>query len=301
MHGGIASAGQVVGDQDTIQRGGVMDLFGNWHRKLQFSAVNTMMGIGFLTLAALAVSATAGPTQTADGAPHFEVASVKVSVAGPDGKGGNESIVAHPGSLTMRRVRLRACIRWAYDLKEYQVAGLNWMGSPGWLGSDVARYEIEAKAAAGTTVAELRLMLRALLAERFAVRVHRETREVPAYLLTVYKQGPDLKASEDSSGESTPGVRGGVLSLTKTSMAEFAEWLSGPMGAPVVDATKLQGRFDLSINEAPYLPASGATREDSQYAFVKAIQEQLGLKLEKRSTPIEMLIVDSADKTPTGN
>jgi uncharacterized protein (TIGR03435 family) len=57
----------------------------------------------------------------------------------------------------------------------------------------------------------------------------------------------------------------------------------------------------LSINEAPYLPASGATREDSQYAFVKAIQEQLGLKLEKRSTPIEMLIVDSAEKTPTGN
>jgi uncharacterized protein (TIGR03435 family) len=278
-----------------------MDLFGNWHRKLQFNAVNTKMGIGFLTLAALAVSATAAPTQAGDGVPRFEVASVKTTVARTDGMGGNESIVAHPGSLTMRRVRLRACIRWAYDLKEYQVAGLNWMGSPGWLGGDVARYEIEAKAAAGTTVAELRLMLRTLLAERFAVRVHRETREVPAYLLTVYKQGPDLKASEDSTGEGTPGVRGGVLSLTKTSMAEFAEWLSGPMGAPVVDATKLQGRFDLSINEAPYLPASGATREDSQYAFVKAIQEQLGLKLEKRSTPIEMLIVDSAEKTPTGN
>jgi uncharacterized protein (TIGR03435 family) len=240
-------------------------------------------------------------SQTADKGPRFEVASVKASATGQIGAVGPESIVARPGSLAMKRVRLRACIKWAYDLKEYQISGPNWMGSPGWLGSDVARYDIQAKAAEGTPVPELKLMLQTLLAERFSLLVHSEKREVSAYSLTVQKQGPDLHQVGDVDGESTPVEKNGVLVLRKITIPEFAEFIAGPIGAPVVDATNLKGRFDLSINEAPYMPATGATREDSQYAFVKAIQEQLGLKLERRPHMIEFLVVDHAEKAPTEN
>jgi uncharacterized protein (TIGR03435 family) len=246
---------------------------------------------GFLTIGA-------GWARTA---PHFEVASVKAIPSGaPGAQGGGESIVAHPGSLTMKRVRLRACLKWAYDLKEYQIAGPAWMGNPGWLGADVARYEIDARAAEGTPVAEMRVMLQTLLAERFQLVLHRETKELPAYRLTVVKQGPDLRAAADAQGERAVSMEAGALVMRRTSMSEFAEFLAGPVGAPVVDATNLSGRFDLSINDAPFMPAGG-TREDSQYAMVKAIQEQLGLKLEKHPAAIEMLVVDRAEKAPGGN
>jgi uncharacterized protein (TIGR03435 family) len=242
-------------------------------------------------------------TSLAQTAPRFEVASVKTAPSAAPGSqgGGGESIVAHPGSLTMKRVRLRACLKWAFDLKEYQIAGPGWMGSPGWLGADVARYEIVARAAEGTPVSEMRVMLQTLLAERFKLVAHRETKEVPAFRLTLVKMGSEMHKVADAEGESAMSVEAGVFVMRKTSMTEFANFISGPMGAPVVDATNLPGRFDLSINEAPFMPASGATREDSQYAFVKAIEQQLGLKLEKRPAPIEMLIVDRAEKVPVEN
>lgn len=117
------------------------------------------------------------------GAQSFDVASVKPTADIRTGYG-HEHVVARPGSLAMSNVRLRAMIKWAYDVKDYQISGPSWLHSPGWLGADVARYEVQAKAPADTQVATLRLMLQKLLAERFKLVLHRETREVPAYALT---------------------------------------------------------------------------------------------------------------------
>jgi len=119
-------------------------------------------------------------------AQSFDVASVKLTTSIRPGYG-NEHIVARPGNLTMSNVRLRAMIKWAYDVKDYQISGPSWLGLPGWLGGDLARYEVLAKAPAETPVATLRLMLQKLLADRFKLALHRETREVPAYALTVTK------------------------------------------------------------------------------------------------------------------
>lgn len=229
---------------------------------------------------------------------EFEVASVKASEPGPASQGlGGESIMPHPGSLTMRNVRLRSCVKWAYDVKEYQIAGPAWLGSPGWLGSEIDRYDIAAKAAPDTPIPELRLMLQSLLAERFKLTLHRETKDLPSYALTFVKQAPGLHPATDPNGERKTSGKGPALSLTSTSMAEFAELLAGPLGMPVVDATNLQGKFDFELSGK----MMGVTKEDQQYEFLNTIQEQLGLKLERRKAPIEMLIIDHIEKTPTAN
>jgi uncharacterized protein (TIGR03435 family) len=233
--------------------------------------------------------------------PKFEVASVKPTPPPAPGQPmGPESIVSHPGSLAMRNVRLRSCIKWAYNLKEYQLSGPNWLGSPGWLGSDVGRYDIVAKAAEGTAVPELRVMLQALLADRFKLAVHREPRDVPAYALLVVKSGPALHTSEVPTGESRIIPQGPVLAFQNTTIAEFAEWVSGPLGMPVLDMTNLSGRFDFKIDASPYASPASA-KEDQEYAFVKAIQDQLGLKLDRRKSQVETLVIDHVEKTPTDN
>jgi uncharacterized protein (TIGR03435 family) len=90
---------------------------------------------------------------TALAQPAFDVASVKELADFIPGTI-SEKIVANPGSIAMHSVRLRACIKWAYDVNDYQISGPSWMGAPGWGGRDLARYEVQAKAPEGTPVAQ---------------------------------------------------------------------------------------------------------------------------------------------------
>ena len=245
-----------------------------------------------LTLVAL----TALSVQIALSQARFEVSSVKAVEHAAGQPYGSENISAHPGSLTMRNVRLRACIKWAYGVREYQIAGPASLGSPGWMAVD--RYDVIAKAPGETPVAELRVMLQTLLVERFKLAVHREEREVPSYALVLVKAGPNLHASDSSDAGVGMNAKGSALSIRKISMPEFAEFLSGPMGVPVMDETKLEGRFDLNLDTAPYAPA---TRDDEEAAMITAIREQLGLRLERRKSPIQMLVVDRVAAAPTEN
>ena len=222
-------------------------------------------------------------------AQSFDVASVKLTTSIRPGYG-NEHIVARPGNLTMSNVRLRAMIKWAYDVKDYQISGPSWLGLPGWLGGDLARYEVLAKAPAETPVATLRLMLQKLLADRFKLALHRETREVPAYALTVTKL--KVHKSDDAAGESGVAPAAGGFDLQNTTMEQLADLLSGPLKTPVVDRTGVEGRFDFPIR---------LEKGDPDEAFVSALREQFGLKLEKTKTQLAMLIVDSAEKQPTEN
>jgi uncharacterized protein (TIGR03435 family) len=253
------------------------------------------MRTGMLYVGVMAAVVTA---QVPESQPRFEVASVKLLATVAGGQlVGAENIVAHPGSLSMRNVRLRSCIKWAYNLKEYQLDGPSWLGAPGWLGSDVGRYDIVAKAAENTPVPELRQMLQALLVDRFKLAVHRETREVHSYALVVVRSGPELHPSAAPNGEREIVPQGPVLSFRRMTLAEFAEFVSGPLGAPVLDMTNLSGQFDFKIDVSPY----ESDKADQQYAFIKAIQEQLGLKLDSRKSPIETLVIDHMEKVPTEN
>ena len=142
------------------------------------------MPFNISTLILLAIA----PASLAFAQPAFEVASVKPN---PNAKAGGEgsareTIDSAPGSLTMRNVSLRSCVRWAYGLRDYQLT------APASTAAE--RYDIVAKATGPAPVNQLRLMLQTLLAERFQLALHRESRELPVFALTVAKNGPRLRA-----------------------------------------------------------------------------------------------------------
>lgn len=242
-----------------------------------------------VTLMAMAACADAQTSSRAE----FETASVRLlPVAQMPGPGTvRQSIDAHPGNLIMKNVRMWGLVKWAYDLKEYQIAGVE--------GLAAEHYNLVAKAEEGAPVPQLRVMLQNLLASRFKLAAHRETKEVRGYELVVAKGGPTLRKS-DADSVSDTAAHGAALLFTKISMIEFADWLSGPMHAPVIDKTGVEGQFDLNIDVAAYL-SPNATKDDQEFAFLSALEEQLGLKLQPAKTSVEYFIVDHADKLPAEN
>src|SRR5262245_57665098 len=117
-------------------------------------------------LAVAAIAAVCSAQQAA-----FDVASVKQVKQFVPGTL-SEKIEAHPGSLSMRDVRLRRIVMWAYDVKDFQISGPSWLGAPAWGGADLSRFEVFAKATEGTPIPQMRLMLQQLLAERFRMKLH---------------------------------------------------------------------------------------------------------------------------------
>jgi uncharacterized protein (TIGR03435 family) len=227
------------------------------------------------------------------------VASIRASQrAGGEG-GGRENIEVSPGSVTMRNVRLTSCIMWAYQVQDYQISG------PGWLNTE--RFDIVAKAAGPAPDNELRLMLRGLLADRFKLRLHRQTKEMPAYALTVGKNGHKLRPSEDDGPASIKpnGRLGGTAK--NAAIPDMAALLSRPLRMPVLDMTGLKGKFDFTVDMSPYINDEllkhqpGDAPPDVVGIAALALQEQLGLKLEARKLPIEMLMIDGMEKAPTEN
>ncbi len=195
--------------------------------------------------------------------------------------------------LTIQNFRLSDLITYAYDIKDYQL-----LGEPHW--ADIDRYDISAKAegVAVLTRELARPMMQALLADRFQLEVHHGTKEMPVYALVVGKNGPKFKESApDAQSLLTLGSRGKglVMTVTKGSMAQLANQFSNRNGVdrPVLDKTGLTGGYDYKLEWGDY----GAANADADAVSIfTAIQEQLGLKLEKTTAPIEVLIVDSAAK-----
>lgn len=232
------------------------------------------------------------------GADQFEVASVKPNRVGSAGgeSAPREKITASPGSLTMESVSLQTCIKWAYGLRDFQISG------PVWLTSE--RYDIVAKASGAAAEPELRIMLRALLADRFKLKTRTETKEKPVYTLVVAKNGPKLHPAKD--GDPSFGPAGGELVFRNFSMADLADRLASrpfKLDLPVLDRTGLDGRFDFAVKLATNpdeLKHSLEGMEQGPSIFV-FFQDQLGLKLESRKGPVEILIIESAEKIPAEN
>ena len=259
-------------------------------------------------LGALLVCASFGQS------PKFEVASVKLSQI--SAMGGEGRFKMHlsttPGGLNMGNINLRTCVQWAYNLKDFQVTGPDW--------TNYDRYDIVAKAATPARDDEMRQMLQGLLAERFKLAVHREVRDLPVYVLTVGKNGIKMKESEGEGESSFRPVKGMgklALAVTQSSMAQFAELLSQPLQRPVIDETGLKGRYEFTIDLAKYFGMelnAGARGEGEgpkegnrldpgaiETAVTLALRDQLGLKLEPKKAPIDMIVIDRAEKVPTEN
>jgi uncharacterized protein (TIGR03435 family) len=246
--------------------------------------VRTLVGVFVFTSGAVYAQSVASK-------PAFEVASVKRTQHGrtPDGWSFSDVKIASPGRLVAVNASLDECIRWAYRLKEYQISG------PDWLKSDEACYDIEAKAASpDVPPSQVRLMLQTLLAERFKLVLHQENRMLPSYALVVAKNGPRLHENpEGRAGFNSEGGRDGVrVNSEKASMGDLAHRLSLDLDRPVLDRTEIKGSFRIELEWA---------REGDGPSIFSAIQQQLGLKLESVKAPIEIFVVDHAERVPSEN
>lgn len=246
----------------------------------------------FLTPAAVLWAVLLG----AQPSPTFEAATIKPARPPAGGRmTGMEtrSLRIDPGRLSYGNVSLRDCIREAWDLKDYQIDGPKSLAS--------GRYDVVATAPSAATGAQMRLMLRALLQERFRMTVHRETRDLPILEMTQGSK-PKLKASP-ADAVFEKGIDGGHLFYNHISMAQFADTLSGLKHIPVIDKTGLAGFYDISLDiyEDPAEMSKSMIRGDFGDAATATVTAQLGLRLEPRKGPIPMLVVDQAEKTPIEN
>ena len=238
--------------------------------------------------------------QAAGAPPSFEVASVHVSQIGKAGGEGSrrENIQFTPDTVTMRNVSLKSAIRWAYHVFEYQVSGPDWL--------QFERYDIVAKAAGAVTENQLRTMMQTLLAERFKVELHHQTKEFAAYALLVAKNGPKFHESE-TEGESSidPDQKRMSVTVHRTPISQLTEMLSNVFRAPVVDMTGLKGKYDVTLNLAKYIgdiqPKGDGAPPDVLSIITMGLQEELGLRLESRKLPLDLLIIDRAEKVPVEN
>ncbi len=210
----------------------------------------------------------------------FEVASIKISTAE---SGSSSGIKSDPGRISARNVTLRGCVKSAYNIPEARV-----FGGPKWL--DEERYDIDAKAAGPAGDSEMMVMLQQLLTERFRLAFHRESRPLNGYVLVTGKKGLMAKRSEPGTASNTTSTRHSI-DATGCSMAHLASALSAVLHAPVADTTGIAGDFNIKLEWTP---------DDLQSAVFPALEEQLGLKLESRKVPVEVIVIDSAQK-PAAN
>jgi uncharacterized protein (TIGR03435 family) len=221
----------------------------------------------------------------------FEIASVK-PVPLPIPSGGGPWIVTH-GRFRAQTGYVRGMIGWSYGLLAAQVKG-----GPDWV--DREPYYVEAKAAdpeAGPD--QIRLMLQTLLADRFKLAVHRETRQGQVYTLVVGQNGSKLQDAEGRKNYINWTGPGQVTFSENSTLLGLINILSGMLGAPVIDKTNLTGSHNFSLAFIdPRFPHP--KEDDSRPDLFAAVQEQLGLKLEAAKGPVETLVIDRIER-PSSN
>lgn len=280
--------------------------------------VTLLAGIMTLIGAACALVTAQSPAGTGT-ALTFDVASVKPNRSADPGG----SFSARPGGrLEVRNNTLRNMVRNAYQLQDFQI-----VGGPDWLRND--RFDVTANAPTqNPTMQEFMAMAQALLADRFKLVVHRETRDVPIYALALARSDGRLgarltRSTTDCAALAAVARRGGPppapnpnvrpscgtrslpgrILAGGVTMADLARNLSIFAGRPTVDQTRLAGAFDLELEFTPdqlppdsTLPAGNPRPPLDGGSLFTAVQEQLGLKLESQRGPVEVLVIDSAQQ-----
>jgi uncharacterized protein (TIGR03435 family) len=242
--------------------------------------------------------------QTASAPPSFDVVSVKPA---PPATGGNLRVAMSggPGRVNFSNVTLKNVMTRAYSVKPHQISGPDWL--------DSARYDIVATIPAGAPREQIPMMLQTLLADRFKLAIHREQKVMPVYALVAGKNGPKLHEADAEAGlRISMGPKGRQLT-GKVPLSRLADALSNWMDRPVLDMTGIKGVYDVDLEWTPDEGQPGALRiapggeagrpeagGDSPSIFT-AVQEKLGLKLEGRKSPAEIIVVDHAEKAPTEN
>jgi uncharacterized protein (TIGR03435 family) len=330
---------EIVSDRIGVRR--------SFHQKIALAAAGAAALIAPIAAGILnapvvqAQSSSRAPASAAEGMAKFEVASVKDCKAdvAPAGRGERKSGNggSSPGLLHLNCQTVMSLIQWAYvnfsNDRFNPLAATPISGGPAWVHSEL--YEINAKAAGPQSRGVLNgSMLRALLKDRFQLKAHRETKEVPVYALTVAKGGPKLQRFKEGDctvfdpdhppappepGKPFPRLCGmsqltsGGYDAYGVTMADFCRLLSDSLDRTAIDKTGIAGRFDIhldltpadlghparGINDDPAAPATSPDAGDISFA-VRAAVHEVGLKLEPTKGPGESLIIDHVER-PSGN
>jgi uncharacterized protein (TIGR03435 family) len=227
------------------------------------------------SLAILLLIASSLPAQ------KFETATISPFIPSDD----DSQPAREAGIMAYSNVSLKLMMTAAYGIRIDQIVG------PPWL--DVDRWDVLAKPPSDTDKDKVPAMLRNLLADRFHLVAHMETRPREGYALTVAKDGPKLPTVTEITGADVSVTKAGI-DINGVNVSAFATMLAQFMGKPVANETNLHGDYDFRLNLTMTDLKSGSP------AVATALQ-QLGLNLEKRDTPTEYLIVESVDRTPTPN
>jgi uncharacterized protein (TIGR03435 family) len=225
----------------------------------------------------------------------FEVASIRESDPAAAAVGIRSTVEPNPGSLTMRNTTLREATRWAYDEPGARIGVLE---APEW--ADTVRYDIAARPAAASTTDQLRMMLRALLADRFKLVVRAEKRENAVHFLTVDPKGHKLQPSKTTGPRRVqPDATG--LTFENVTMSDLQLFLSSTQGVgrPVINRTGLEGAFDFKLailtgvdtEEARKAAISGG----NLVVFADALKD-LGLKLDPGKVPLDVITIEKAER-----
>jgi len=303
----------------------------SFRRKLALGATSLILVAGACVLALLHTSLVRGQSQSASEAPSlsFDVVSIRPFRT----YSGMTGCMFMPGRFTCKNAK----VIWVI-IRAYNVLGILISGGPNWASSD--RYDIEAKES-DELYAELEklprdqrlekqtLLLQSMLKDRFHLKVHRETKELPVYALVVAKNGPKLKATNIQSAATvvtgTDGrPRAPSCSIYGTSeggnryqgctVATLADFLPLAVGRVVLDRTGLNGIYDFTLSYADQdsaavssVPTGGGAASDNPLPLAPsgpsvftAVQEQLGLKLEPTKGPVDKIIIDHIER-PTEN
>jgi uncharacterized protein (TIGR03435 family) len=229
----------------------------------------------------------------------FDVASIKPA-APCCAPGQWRESKAGEDRIDFRYVTLRYCVAFAWRLREYQVSGPSWLGE--------IRFDIVAKGPAGSRHDQLPDMMQQLLAERFQLQAHHETRAFPVFVLSVGNRGPRLKespADPDRPDGANVGMSMspngiGRIEVKHGSMASLANTLTRIVGRPVVDLTRLTGVYDFDLEYAPEDGNATISTTEGGVSVFASIQK-LGLKLEAATPPMDAIVVDRAQKIATEN
>jgi uncharacterized protein (TIGR03435 family) len=249
----------------------------------------------------------------------FEVASVKrLLQPNPGTSTGGGPGTSDPSRWWRSNVTMASLLVEAFQIQGFAIVGPDWLRSP------EQRYEVTATVPVGTTRADLPLMLRRLLADRFGLTFHREQKEVSGYALVTTKNGSKLKSSSGSPttipgrngfADLPDGIAPGMtnvesvgsvrrLSAGAMSMAQLADYLAAQTATPVQDLTELRGNYDIVLYFSKPLPVSAnpvATPADDRFDLLTALREQLGLELQKRRVRADLLVIDHIELTPSPN
>jgi uncharacterized protein (TIGR03435 family) len=264
-----------------------------------------VLRIGFVLTAVIAAVAAPASGQTAPVAPKqqnaqtttfaYDAVTIKPD---PDGHG---FFKLSPDGFSMGGMPAWVLTRSAYGvLMEGQVVGL-----PEWAKTEAIT--VQAKMDADTTRAlrklppmeqwkQMQLMLQAMLADRFALKAHRETRDLPIYELTVAKGGSKMKQTSPDSGGGNANYASGKVTAHEISIESVAANLSFAVGRVIVNKTELEGGYDFTLEYAP----DGADASDTRPSIFTAIEEQLGLTLVPSKGPVDVIVVDHIER-PTAN